>query len=41
MFPSSSNDTGNTGEVAKDETYFYVCVDTDTWERILWDSSSW
>lgn len=39
--PSSSNDTGTIGEVAKDGTYFYVCVDTDTWERIQWDTSSW
>ena len=22
-------------------TSFYVCVDTDTWERIQWDTSSW
>lgn len=39
--PTSSSDTGTIGQVAKDETYFYVCIDTDTWERISWDTSIW
>lgn len=39
--PTSSNDTGIPGEVAQDATYFYVCIDTDTWKRIPWDSNSW
>jgi hypothetical protein len=39
--PTSSSDTGTIGQVAKDSTYLYVCVATDTWERILWHQASW
>jgi len=39
--PSSSTDTGTTGQVAKDGNYLYVCVSTDLWERIAWDTNSW
>lgn len=31
--PSSSNDTGTKGEIAYDNSYIYICVDTDTWIR--------
>lgn len=39
--PTSSSDTGTIGQVAKDSTYLYVCVATDTWERIAWDTAPW
>lgn len=39
--PTSSADTGTIGQIAKDSTYLYVCVSTDTWERIAWDTTSW
>jgi len=39
--PSSSSDTGTPGQIAQDSLYLYVCVDTDTWERIRWDTSNW
>jgi hypothetical protein len=39
--PTSSADTGTIGQVAKDSTYLYVCVATDTWERIFWHQASW
>lgn len=29
--PTSSSDTGTKGQSAYDGTYFYKCVDTDTW----------
>lgn len=32
--PSSSSDTGSTGEIAWDNDYIYVCVATDTWKRV-------
>lgn len=31
--PASAGATGTTGEIAWDASYFYVCVDTDTWLR--------
>jgi len=34
--PSGPTDTGVAGEKAYDATYFYVCVDTDTWKFISW-----
>lgn len=38
--PASPNWTGITGELATDNAYMYLCVDTDTWVR--WPiSSSW
>lgn len=39
--PTSSADTGTIGQIAKDSAYLYVCVSTDTWERIAWDTTSW
>ena len=32
--PSSASDTGTTGQIAWDATYFYICVATDTWQRV-------
>ena len=32
--PASASATGTTGQVAYDASYFYVCVDTDTWCRV-------
>ncbi|MFM6925806.1 MAG: hypothetical protein ACKOU7_09925, partial [Ferruginibacter sp.] len=32
--PSSSSDTGNTGDIAWDSNYIYVCVATNTWKRV-------
>ena len=37
--PSSATDTGVAGQVAYDNTYFYVCIDTDTWKRV--ELSTW
>lgn len=31
--PVSSNSTGTTGQIAHDQDYLYICVDTDTWTR--------
>ena len=31
--PSSKNAAGNTGQIAWDTDYIYVCVATDTWKR--------
>lgn len=31
--PSSSSDTGNTGDICWDSSYIYVCVATNTWKR--------
>ena len=31
--PSSSSDTGTTGQLAYDADYIYVCTATDTWAR--------
>lgn len=32
--PASAGDTGTAGEICWDGSYIYVCVDTDTWERV-------
>lgn len=37
--PSSKTAVGEKGEVAWDDNYFYVCVDTNTWKRTA--ISSW
>ena len=39
--PSSSGDSCTTGQTAQDSTYFYVCVGTNSWKRILWDTIGW
>ena len=33
--PANSDDPGTVGQIANDGTYFYVCIDTDTWKRVL------
>ena len=33
--PASAAATGLTGQIAWDGTYFYICVDTNTWHRTL------
>ena len=37
--PSSSNSEGNKGDVVFDETHMYVCIETNSWKRILLDSN--
>jgi hypothetical protein len=32
--PSSASDTGTQGQIAWDSNYFYICVATDTWQRV-------
>jgi len=32
--PASSSDTGNKGEICKDENYIYICTANNTWKRI-------
>ena len=32
--PASAADTGTQGQVAWDSSYFYVCIATDTWQRV-------
>lgn len=32
--PSSASDTGETGQIAWDSSYFYICTGTNTWRRI-------
>ena len=32
--PSAANDTGTAGQICWDADYIYVCVATDTWERV-------
>lgn len=32
--PSSSSDTGTTGEIRVDSNYIYVCTATNTWKRV-------
>lgn len=31
----SSTETGKQGDLAYDENYLYVCINTDTWKRIV------
>lgn len=31
--PSSSSDTGTSGEICYDASYIYVCTATNTWKR--------
>jgi hypothetical protein len=31
--PSSATDTGTKGQIAYDDNYIYVCVETNTWKR--------
>jgi len=32
--PSSSSDTGTTGQIAWDSSYIYICTATNTWKRV-------
>ena len=32
--PSSASDTGTAGTICYDSSYIYICVATDTWERV-------
>lgn len=31
--PASSSASGTAGQIAKDESYFYICTATNTWAR--------
>jgi hypothetical protein len=37
--PANSGDTGSTGEISWDNSYFYVCVAPNTWGRIAIDTT--
>ena len=39
--PLSSTDTGLTGTICWDATHIYVCIATNTWKRIKYDTTSW
>lgn len=39
--PASSTSNCTEGQVAKDATYFYVCVAANSWKRMAWDTASW
>jgi hypothetical protein len=39
VVPTSSNSSGIKGEIAYDNNYVYICVDTDTWIRADVDSN--
>jgi len=32
--PATASSTGKKGTITYDSSYIYVCVDTDTWERV-------
>ena len=32
--PAAANSTGTAGQIAYDASFFYVCIATDTWERV-------
>ena len=32
--PSSASDTGDAGDICWDASYFYICVNTNTWRRV-------
>jgi hypothetical protein len=34
--PATPTSSGTTGQVAKDNTYLYVCTATNTWKRVAW-----
>jgi len=37
--PSTATSTGTAGQVARDSSYLYVCIATNTWKRVA--LSSW
>ncbi|HEY3738502.1 MAG TPA: hypothetical protein VGL53_01600 [Bryobacteraceae bacterium] len=39
--PSASTATCVTGNYAVDATYFYQCLSTNIWVRVLWSTTSW
>jgi hypothetical protein len=39
--PTSSTATGTAGEIRYDANYVYICVATDTWQRIAYDQTAW
>jgi len=32
--PASASSPGTPGQIAFDDSYFYVCIAVDTWERV-------
>lgn len=34
--PATPTSSGTTGQVAKDNSYLYICTATNTWKRIAW-----
>jgi hypothetical protein len=32
--PSAADDPGTAGQIAYEDGFLYVCVDTDTWQRV-------
>lgn len=32
--PASASSEGSKGEIAIDDDYIYICIDTDTWKRV-------
>jgi hypothetical protein len=39
IVPTLSSDLGDIGSIAYDSTHLYVCVDTNTWKRIQFDTN--
>ena len=39
--PAHNTSAGTTGQVAWDQSYFYVCVATNSWKRITLPSTTW
>lgn len=37
--PLTKDSVGKKGEWAIDSSYLYICVDTNTWERIAYDDT--
>lgn len=33
--PSSASSVGATGDYAYNASYFYICIDIDTWQRVV------
>jgi hypothetical protein len=39
--PAHNTSVGTTGQVAWDQTYFYVCTAANTWKRVQLNITSW
>lgn len=39
--PVTSTSTGEVNTIAFNESYFYVCTATNSWQRIGWDATPW